>query len=221
MFLYLCGVKQKQCSMKKYKVHEVIDLLKVDGWFLGRQNGSHRQLKHPAKKGTVTVNGKPSEVLSQFILNSILEAGRVEITTLAKNLITMEKNKIIVHIDWEDNYCAGLDSLACVATGQTLLEVKQRIEETLEWHLDSMRKDKEEIPAEFESNYELSYQLTAQALLKTSQHVITQAALSRATGINQQQLSHYSTGTRRPRQAQRERILKGLHELGRELLEVE
>ncbi len=111
----------------------------------------------------------------------------------------MEKKKVIVHVDWEDNYCAGVESLACVATGQTMAEVKQRIEETLQWHLEAMRKDGDEIPTEFNGEYELSYQLTAQALLKSSQSVVTQAALSRVTGINQQQLSHYSTGIRRPR----------------------
>jgi predicted RNase H-like HicB family nuclease len=133
----------------------------------------------------------------------------------------MEKKKVIVHVDWEDNYCAGVESLACVATGQTIAELKQRMEEALQWHLEALREDKDEIPAEFQGKYELSYQLTAQALLKSSQSLVTQAALSRVTGINQQQLSHYSTGLRRPRLVQRERIVQGLHKLGHELLEVE
>lgn len=42
-----------------------------DGWFLCYSRGDHRQFKHPVKKGKVTVRGKNSEVLSQFILNSI------------------------------------------------------------------------------------------------------------------------------------------------------
>lgn len=57
--------------MNKYKVKNVIDLLLADGWYVDRQKGSHKQFKHPTKKGTVTVNGKPNEVLEQFILNSI------------------------------------------------------------------------------------------------------------------------------------------------------
>lgn len=57
--------------MKKYKVHEVLDMLKENGWYLDRQNGSHRQFKHPTIKGAVTVNGKLSDTLSQFILNNI------------------------------------------------------------------------------------------------------------------------------------------------------
>lgn len=58
--------------MKKYKVIEVIRLLEKDGWV--KQKGKatdHRQFKHPTKPGKVTVRGKESDVLSQFLLNSI------------------------------------------------------------------------------------------------------------------------------------------------------
>ncbi len=57
--------------MKKFKVKEVISLLHEDEWYISRQRGSHKQFKHPEKKGTVTVNGSPNDVLDQFILNSI------------------------------------------------------------------------------------------------------------------------------------------------------
>lgn len=36
-----------------------------------RTKGDHRQFKHPSKPGTVTIRGKESEVLNQFLLNSI------------------------------------------------------------------------------------------------------------------------------------------------------
>ena len=57
--------------MKKYKVRHVINLLKADGWVLDRTKGDHRQFVHKRKTGTVTVQGKPSDDLSQFLLNSI------------------------------------------------------------------------------------------------------------------------------------------------------
>ena len=31
-------------------------MLLEDGWFITRQKGSHRQFKHPSKRGLVTVN---------------------------------------------------------------------------------------------------------------------------------------------------------------------
>jgi Predicted periplasmic or secreted lipoprotein len=59
--------------MKKLKVSEVLELLKKDGWLIINQEGSHRQFRHPTKKGKVTVNGKSSDTLSQFLLNSIFK----------------------------------------------------------------------------------------------------------------------------------------------------
>lgn len=57
--------------MRRYKVKEVLDLLKAGGWYIMTIKGDHRQLKHPMLKGKVTVNGKPSDTLSQELLSSI------------------------------------------------------------------------------------------------------------------------------------------------------
>lgn len=59
--------------MRRYKVSDILKLLKEDGWHLEEQRGSHRQFKHPIKKGRVTVNGKPSLTLPQHLLNSIFK----------------------------------------------------------------------------------------------------------------------------------------------------
>lgn len=47
--------------MKVLKTSLVLKLLLDDGWEIVPQRGSHRQLKHPVKKGKVTLNGKPSD----------------------------------------------------------------------------------------------------------------------------------------------------------------
>ncbi len=57
--------------MKVVKVSKILRDLHADGWYLDRQKGSHRQFKHPTKKGTVTVNGKESNTISGFLLKSI------------------------------------------------------------------------------------------------------------------------------------------------------
>ena len=59
-------------TMKKFKVRQVLHLLKKDGWEIQRTRGDHRQLKNvKGKTGTVTVSGKNGDTLSQEILNSI------------------------------------------------------------------------------------------------------------------------------------------------------
>lgn len=55
------------------KIVEVLELLQADGWRLVRQKGSHRQLQHPDKPGTVTVSGKPSVDMPVGTLNSMLK----------------------------------------------------------------------------------------------------------------------------------------------------
>ena len=53
------------------KVREMIDEIEAQGWYLKRQRGSHRQYKHPTKKGTVTIAGKPSKDLPDWEVQSI------------------------------------------------------------------------------------------------------------------------------------------------------
>jgi predicted RNA binding protein YcfA (HicA-like mRNA interferase family) len=55
------------------KVQDVLDALRADGWRIVRQKGSHRQLQHLSKPGTVTVAGKPSIDLPPGTLTSILK----------------------------------------------------------------------------------------------------------------------------------------------------
>ncbi|OKZ13540.1 MAG: addiction module toxin, HicA family [Bacteroides oleiciplenus] len=57
--------------MKVYKVKEIIKMLEAAGWYLSYCKGDHRQFKHPDIAGKVTVRGKLSEDLDQFLLNSI------------------------------------------------------------------------------------------------------------------------------------------------------
>lgn len=57
--------------MNVVKVSEIIRILKKDGWYLAHQKGSHRQFRHPTKKGKVTVNGKLSDDRSGELLKSI------------------------------------------------------------------------------------------------------------------------------------------------------
>ena len=55
------------------KVREIIRLIEGDGWYQVTTRGSHRQYKHPTKRGRVTVAGKPSHDLAPATVNSILK----------------------------------------------------------------------------------------------------------------------------------------------------
>ncbi len=53
-------------------VREILRIIEKDGWFMVAQKGSHRQYKHPAKPGRVTIAGHPNDDLAPGTLNSIL-----------------------------------------------------------------------------------------------------------------------------------------------------
>ena len=59
-------------------VREILKMLRKDGWFVVRQTGSHRQMHHPTKPGTVTVAGKLTKTLHPKVLASILSQSQLE-----------------------------------------------------------------------------------------------------------------------------------------------
>jgi len=60
------------------KIRDVIDLIEHDGWFIVVTRGSHRQFKHPAKPGRVTIAGHLNDDLAPGTLNSILKQAQLK-----------------------------------------------------------------------------------------------------------------------------------------------
>lgn len=131
-----------------------------------------------------------------------------------------------IEISWsEKNYCCGwgyegVGAILC--TGKTLDGIKKEFEETLRFHLEAMAEDGEAVPAWLAAgDYEIKYTLSASALLRDAERFTTMASISRVTGINQKLLSHYASALKIPRPAQRQRIVEGLHAIGRQFLAVQ
>jgi len=60
------------------KVRDLLQLLREDGWEIDRTRGSHRQLQHAVKSGTVTVSGHLSDDVHPKTLKSILRQAGLE-----------------------------------------------------------------------------------------------------------------------------------------------
>jgi len=58
---------------------DAIRIVSEDGWYFVRQSGSHRQYRHPVKKGTVTIPGHPGEVLAIGTWKNIMRQARIKI----------------------------------------------------------------------------------------------------------------------------------------------
>lgn len=59
------------------KIREIIRLIEADGWFLVATRGSHRQYKHPEKKGRVTIAGHPRDDLAPGTAQSIYKQAQL------------------------------------------------------------------------------------------------------------------------------------------------
>ncbi len=124
--------------------------------------------------------------------------------------------KVLVTVELtNNNYSAYIESLpGCVSTGRTFDELKENMQEAVDFHLEGMKEDGEDL---FPNGYELVYNFDAESLLSHYNGIFTNAALERITGINQKQLQHYSSGRSKPRKEQRKKIEDALHRLGNEL----
>ena len=54
------------------KVRDVIRMVEADGWRMVAIRGSHRQFRHPVKKGRVTISGHPGDDMPRGTLWSVL-----------------------------------------------------------------------------------------------------------------------------------------------------
>jgi predicted RNA binding protein YcfA (HicA-like mRNA interferase family) len=60
------------------KVREAIKRIEAGGWELSRTRGSHRQYRHPDRRGVVTIAGKPSDTLHPKTWASIIRQAGLE-----------------------------------------------------------------------------------------------------------------------------------------------
>ena len=132
---------------------------------------------------------------------------------------------IQVKVDWcNKNFGASVgDNVpgSVVVTDKTLDGLKNAVAEAVAFHVEGLQVDGDEVPAWLAcGNYRFEWQLSPAALLRSAERYTSIAAIARATGINEQLLSHYANGLKIPREAQRKRIVDGIHRMGKELLSV-
>ncbi|HXD55717.1 MAG TPA: type II toxin-antitoxin system HicA family toxin [Solirubrobacteraceae bacterium] len=66
------GPSHSAPSFRVIKVREIIKVIEAAGWRQVRQKGSHRQFRHPVRRGTVTVAGHPRDDLLEKTAASIM-----------------------------------------------------------------------------------------------------------------------------------------------------
>ncbi|MBQ6308146.1 MAG: helix-turn-helix transcriptional regulator [Bacteroidales bacterium] len=119
----------------------------------------------------------------------------------------------------ENGFSASCELLPgwVVAFTGNFSEFVNYVQESIDFYVDCAQTDHEPYPAVFDTSYQLLFKMDIQSLLYCYDKILTRAALSRMTGINQRQLGHYICGRSKPRKPQSEKIVNALHALGKEL----
>lgn len=135
----------------------------------------------------------------------------------------MEDHKLVVDVSWTGkNFCCAWSHESVgtvVVTAKTLAKLKEDFEESLKLHIEGCISDGDIVPEYLVAgDYKLEYNLDTAALLRDAETYTTMAAISRASGINQKQLSHYANGIKHPRSMQRARIIAGLRVIGAQIM---
>lgn len=129
---------------------------------------------------------------------------------------------IMATIDWCDKNFAAVVEGVCgivVVTNKTMKGLKEDLSQALEKHFELLEQEEKE-PWMVAGGYTLKYDYTMSAILQEALNFTTLAAISRVTGIKHAQLSHYANAVSRPKEAQKTRIISGLHEIGNACLAV-
>lgn len=131
----------------------------------------------------------------------------------------MAKVKAIIERANDGNYSVYMDaddmSYLITGTGKTAEEAINTFKENYE---DMKRYYAEE--GKYFEEAEFEYQYDMASFLSYYSKAFSLAGLSRITGINQGQLSHYVTGHRVPSTRTKEKMQQSIHEFAEDLIEV-
>jgi hypothetical protein len=142
------------------------------------------------------------------------------------NIALRYMQKIKVEVEWcEKNFSATLGGNVpgtVLVTAKTFSKLKKEVKDALEFHVEGILADGDDVP-EWLANGEYQFKycmLDTASLLQSLEGMTTIAAISRATGINERLLSHYANGIKRPSAKQRQKIVDGIHYIGKELMKI-
>jgi predicted RNase H-like HicB family nuclease len=136
---------------------------------------------------------------------------------------THDRKSIVVILEKSNtNYSAYIPELdGCIATGDTIQETVDNIEEAVLFHLTGMKEEGLNIPESFQNDYKFTYKIDFESLFDWFSGVLTKSGISKLTGMNQSLLSQYANGIKKPSTKQAKKIEQAIHSFGEELLSIQ
>lgn len=119
----------------------------------------------------------------------------------------------------------GFYSIHCVdemfsGGGNNPQEAKKDMLDQMQFYRETAVAEGFPYPSFLDKDFEIEYEFDAQSLLEYYSGILSLSGLEKITGIHQKQLSAYLNNRSKPRRRQVERIQRGLHDLGKELLAI-
>lgn len=116
---------------------------------------------------------------------------------------------------WYSVYCNDEFPFGVFGEGATVEEAERDFLAVFEgMRVNYMERTGKNVEATFSFVKDIS------AILQECKKYISFAYLSQLTGISKAMLSQYACGTRRPKAAQRERIVGGIHQIGQTCMQI-
>jgi predicted RNase H-like HicB family nuclease len=119
----------------------------------------------------------------------------------------------------------GTFSVYCIAEmfsgmGETAEAAKADMSQQMSFFKKTAIEDGFSYPDFLDDDFEIVYKFDTESLLEYYSGILSLSGLEKITGIHQKQLWNYLHGKSKPRKAQVEKIEKGLHSLGSELISI-
>jgi transcriptional regulator with XRE-family HTH domain len=158
-------------------------------------------------------------------------AWKIETHLHCESLLPLPKNniknkRIRVNVSWiENKFSASFEHIVpktVVLTANTFAELQNEVKKEFNFLVEKKIKAGENLPRWLVKNeYKFGYKFSdATSLLKAYTPNLSLAAISRASGINESQLSQYANGMKKARPNQMKRIMEAIHDIGKELMAV-
>ncbi|GAB1452583.1 helix-turn-helix transcriptional regulator [Draconibacterium sp.] len=119
----------------------------------------------------------------------------------------------------------GTFSVYCVdemftGMGNTAEKAKKDMRQQMEYFKKTAMDEGFSYPGFLDEDFEIVFKFETESLLEYYSGILSLSGLEKITGIHQKQLWNYLHRKSKPRRAQIEKIEKGLHALGSELISI-
>lgn len=132
----------------------------------------------------------------------------------------MKKIEAIIERAKDGTYSVYYTTEMFTGMGDSAEAAKLDMRRQMDFFKKSAIEDGFSYPDFLNEEFEIVYKFDTESLLEYYSGILSLSGLEKITGIHQKQLWNYLHGKSKPRKAQVERIEKGLHTLGSELIAI-